>query len=119
MIAADAKVLVQGVTDGAKAARQMIAAGTSVVAGCRPGEAAQEIPGVPLYGTVSEALEMHPLDVSVIFEPAPLVKAAAMEAIRAGVPTVIVLAESVPIHDTLEILALSPPSPASKPSRML
>lgn len=109
MIAAEPKVLVQGISrgDGAKGTEQMIVRGTSVVAGCTAGEAGREVAGVPMYDTVSEALEVHPIDVSVIFEPAPLAKAAAIEAIQAGVPTVIMLAESVPIHDTLEILALA------------
>jgi len=109
MISSTPNVLVQGITggEGTYWTEQMLAYGTSVVAGCTPGKGGQEVSGVPVYDTVIDALEAHPIDLSVIFVPARFAKAAAIEAIEAGVPTVIVLAEFVPVHDTMEMLALA------------
>lgn len=101
------RVLVQGITgsEGTYWAEQMRAYGSNVVAGCTPGKGGQVVAGVPVYSTVVEALDAHAIDVSVVFVPARFAKSAAIEAIEAGVPTVIVLAEFVPVHDTMEILA--------------
>ena len=109
MISSKPNVLVQGITgsEGTYWTEQMLANGTSVVAGCTPGKGGQEVAGVPVYSTVIEALEDHPIDLSVIFVPARFAKGAAVEAIEAGVPSVIVLAEFVPVHDTMEMLALA------------
>jgi len=109
MISTSPRVLVQGITgsEGTYWTEQMLAYGTTVVAGCTPGKGGQQVAGVPVYDTVIEALDRHRIDLSVIFVPARFAKDAAVEAIIAGVPSVIVLAEFVPIHDTMEILALA------------
>lgn len=109
MISSKPNVLVQGITgsEGSYWTEQMLANGTEVVAGCTPGKGGQQIAGVPVYSTVVDALEAHRIDLSVIFVPARFAKGAAVEAIEAGVPSVIVLAEFVPVHDTMEMLALA------------
>lgn len=101
------RTLVQGITggEGSYWTEQMLAYGTDVVAGCTPGKGGQEVHGVPVHSAVAEAVEAHDVDLSVIFVPARFAKGAALEAIEAGVPNVIVLAEFVPVHDTMEILA--------------
>lgn len=109
MISSKPNVLVQGITgsEGTYWTEQMLANGTVVVAGCTPGKGGQQVAGVPVFSTVVDALEAHRIDLSVIFVPARFAKGAAVEAIEAGVPTVIVLAEFVPVHDTMEMLALA------------
>jgi len=103
------RILVQGVTgsEGTYWTEQMLAYGSNVVAGCTPGKGGQAVSGVPVYSTVADALDKHGVDTSVIFVPARFAKGAAIEAIEAGVPNVIVLAEFVPVHDTMEILAVA------------
>lgn len=103
------RVLVQGITggEGLYWTEQMLAYGSAVVAGCTPGKGGQVASGLPVYDTVAEALAEHTIDASVIFVPARFAKGAAIEAIEAGVPNVIVLAEFVPLHDTMEILAMA------------
>ncbi len=105
--AAPLRTMVQGITggEGSYWTEQMLAYGTNVVAGCTPGKGGQEVHGVPVYSAVAEATDAHEIDLSVIFVPARFAKGAAIEAIEAGVPNVIVLAEFVPVHDTMEILA--------------
>ena len=101
------RTLVQGITggEGSYWTEQMLAYGTHVIAGCTPGKGGQQVHGVPVYSAVAEAADAHDLDLSVIFVPARFAKGAALESIEAGVPNVIVLAEFVPVHDTMEILA--------------
>lgn len=100
------RVLVQGITgsEGSHWTERMLDYGTAIVAGCTPGKGGAEVCGVPVYDTVAEASTAHDVEVSVIFVPARFAKSAALEAIEAGIDTVIVLAEFVPVHDTMEIL---------------
>jgi succinyl-CoA synthetase alpha subunit len=80
--------------------------GTKVVAGVTPGRAGQDVYGVPVYDSVVQAWEKQgPVDVSVIFVPAALVRNAALEAIDAGVKLLVIVPDRVPIHDVLEIAA--------------
>jgi len=99
-------VLVQGITgsEGTYWTQQMLAYGTRVVAGCTPGKGGQDVHGVPVFNTVAEATVDTRVDLSIIFVPARFAKGAALEAFEAGVPNVIVLAEYVPVHDTMEML---------------
>lgn len=99
-------VLVQGITgrEGMARTRLMQDYGTRVVAGCTPGKGGQVVLGVPVFDTVSEAVEeLGSLDVSTIFVPAPLVKDAALEALYAGIPLLVIVPDRVPIYDVLAI----------------
>lgn len=100
------RVLVQGITgrEGMARAKLMQDYGTRVVAGCTPGRGGQEVLGVPVYDTVAEAVEWcGGIDVSVLFIPAPLVKDAALEALYAGIPLLVIVPDRVPIYDVLAI----------------
>jgi len=102
------RVVIQGITgrEGMVRAQLMKDYGTKVVAGVTPGRAGQDVYGVPVYDSVVQAWEKQgPLDVSVIFVPAALVKNAALEAIDAGVKLLVIVPDRVPIHDVLEIAA--------------
>ena len=98
------RVLVQGITgrEGTRRTRLMVGYGTNVVAGVTPGRGGQEVEGIPVFDTVEEAWEnAGPVDVSVLFIPAPLVKSAALEAIDAGVKLLVIVPDRVPIYDVL------------------
>jgi succinyl-CoA synthetase alpha subunit len=100
------RVLVQGLTgrEGMARSRLMKDYGTQMVAAVTPGKGGQDVEGVPVFDTVEEAwLQTGPLDVSVLFVPAPLVKSAALEAIDAGVKLLVIVPDRVPIYDVLEI----------------
>ena len=102
------RVIIQGITgrEGMVRAQLMKDYGTKVVAGVTPGRAGQEVYGVPVYDSVVQAWEKQgPVDVSVIFVPAALVRNAALEAIDAGVKLLVIVPDRVPIHDVLEIAA--------------
>lgn len=100
------RVLVQGMTGREGRARTVLMKeyGTNVVAGCTPGRGGEEVEGIPVFDTVTEAREeAGPLDVSVLFIPAPLVKSAALEAIDAGIELLVIIPDRVPIYDVLVI----------------
>jgi succinyl-CoA synthetase alpha subunit len=79
--------------------------GTQIIAGVTPGKGGQEVESVPVFDTVREAWEIvGPLDISVLFIPAPLVRNAALEAIDAGIKLLVIIPDRVPIYDVLEIV---------------
>ena len=107
------KVIVQGMTgsEGTKHTSRMLASGTNVVGGVTPGKGGQsvEIGGktLPVYNTVKEAMAATGANVSVVFVPPKFAKAAAMDAIDAQIPLMVVITEGIPVHDTAEFFAYS------------
>ncbi len=100
------RVVIQGITgrEGTVRAKLMKEYGTNVVAGVTPGRKGEIVHGIPVYDTVEEANEKEgPLEVSVIFIPAALVKEAALEALEAGVKLLVIVPDRVPLFDVLEI----------------
>jgi succinyl-CoA synthetase alpha subunit len=100
------RVLVQGITgrEGMARTKLMREYGTNVVAGVTPGKGGQQVEGVLVFDTIREAWEQAgPIDVSVLYIPAPIVKAAALEAIHAGVKLLVIVPDRVPIWDVMAI----------------
>jgi len=103
-------VLIQGITgrEGSARARFMLDYGTKVLGGVTPGRGGSDVWGVPVFNSVKEATEKFgPVDASVTFVPGPQVKEAVIESIEAGIKFVLVPAERVPLHDSLEMIALA------------
>lgn len=103
---ADVRVLVQGITGthGAFHTAAMLQSGSPVLAGVTPGKGGQVVHGLPVYDKVSEAMAAHSVNVSVLFVPAPFAKAAALEAIEAGIKTLVIITEHIPVHDMVVVL---------------
>ena len=105
-LTAQSRVIVQGITgsEGRKHGARMIAAGTNVVGGTNPRKAGQTVQlgdsGVPVFGTVGDAMAETGADVSVVFVPPAGTKDAVTEAVDAGIGLVIVITEGIPVHDT-------------------
>ena len=116
----DSRVIVQGMTgaEGRKHTQRMLSAGTTIVAGTNPrkagtsvdfdvvgyGPAADRVENgtvsVPVYATVAEAKEATNANTSVIFVPPAFAKGAALEAIDAGIETIVVITEGIPVADS-------------------
>lgn len=110
LIDENTRVLIQGITgrEGSARTRFMLDYGTKVLGGITPGRGGSEVWGVPVFNSVKEAIEeFGPVDASVTFVPGQQVKDAVIEAIEAGVRFVLVPAERVPLHDSLEMIALA------------
>ena len=73
--------------------------GTQVVAGTNPRRAGTDVEGIPVYGTMREAVEATGANASCIFVPAPGVESAVMEAAESGVTFIAVITEGVPAQD--------------------
>lgn len=99
------RLIVQGITgrEGTFHTEQMLAYGTKVVAGVTPGKGGQEVFGVPVFNTVREAMEQTDANATVIFVPAKFTADSACEAMDAGVPLIMTIAEHVPVQDMMGV----------------
>ena len=97
----DTRLVVQGITgrDGNFHTGQMLEGGTQVVAGVTPGKGGQDTLGVPVYDTVSEAVDKHGANTSVIFVPANVATDAIAESLAAGIETIVCITEGIPVRD--------------------
>jgi succinyl-CoA synthetase alpha subunit len=77
--------------------------GTEVVAGVTPGKGGQEVEGIPVFDSISEAVSERGANTSMIFVPARFAAAAIEEGIEAGVSTVVAITEGIPVHDMLRV----------------
>jgi succinyl-CoA synthetase alpha subunit len=103
----DTRLVVQGITgrDGSFHARQMLAAGTRVVAGVTPGKGGQRFDDtVPVFDTVADAVHETGADTSVIYVPAAFAGSAICEAADAGVPLIVCITEGIPVLTMTRVL---------------
>jgi succinyl-CoA synthetase alpha subunit len=107
----NSKIIVQGLTgsEGTKHAGRMLASGSQIVGGVNPRKAGTtvEIEGhtLPIFGSVTDAMNATGATVSVIFVPPAFAKSAVIEAIDAAIPLAIVITEGIPVHDSAEFWA--------------
>ena len=101
------QVIVQGITgrEGSFHAAAMLEYGTKIVAGVTPGKGGQEVEGVPVHDTVTEAVAECGANTSIIFVPARFARDAVLEAVEAGIGTVVVITDGVPQKDAIEFIA--------------
>jgi succinyl-CoA synthetase alpha subunit len=95
------RVVVQGITgkQGRFHTQAMLAYGTKIVAGVSPGHDGEMVHGVRVYDTLTKVCNDHEIDASILFVPAPHVKSACMEAIKAGIKLIVIITEHVPVWD--------------------
>jgi len=105
LINKETRVVCQGITGraGEFHSKNCIDYGTKLVAGVTPGKGGQEILGVPVYDTVTEAVEKQGVDASMIFVPPPFTADAILESVDAGISTVVAITEGVPISDMVRV----------------
>ncbi|NDV18376.1 succinate--CoA ligase subunit alpha [Pseudodesulfovibrio sp. JC047] len=107
LIDENTKVVVQGLTgrEGSFHGQKMLDYGTKVVAGVTPGKGGQEVLGVPVFNTVQEAVDATGADTSIIFVPALASADSACEAAEAGIKTIILITEHIPVLDMVRCKA--------------
>ncbi|MDQ1684652.1 MAG: succinyl-CoA synthetase alpha subunit, partial [Frankiaceae bacterium] len=82
--------------------------GTNVVGGVNPRKAGTTVfidgasgaGGIPVFATVEEARKETGADVSVVFVPPAFAKDAAIEAVDAEMPLLVVITEGIPVQDS-------------------
>ena len=101
----DTRVIVQGITgkEGSFHTEQMMGYGTNVVGGVTPGKGNQTHFDLPVFNTVSEAVNNTDANASVIFVPPPFGPDAIMEAADAGVELVVCITEGIPAADMVRV----------------
>ncbi len=77
--------------------------GTQMVAAVRPGKGGTSWEGVPIYDTVSDAVQQAGADVSVIYVPPPGAADAIMEAAEAGIALIVCITEGIPAADMVKV----------------
>ena len=105
LINKETRVICQGFTgsQGTMHSEQMIAYGTNLVGGVTPGKGGSKHLEKPVFNTVEDAVVETGADASVIFVPAPFCKDAILEAVDAGIDTIVCITEGIPIADMVII----------------
>jgi succinyl-CoA synthetase alpha subunit len=107
----NSKIIVQGMTgaEGMKHTGRMLKSGSNIVGGVNPRRAGEtatvEGKTLSIFGTVAEAMAATGANVSVAFVPPAFSKAAAVEAIDAEIPLLVVITEGIPVHDSASFWA--------------
>ena len=99
------KVICQGITgsQGTFHTEQAIAYGTKMVGGVTPGKGGGQHLGLPIFDTVSGAVEATGASASVIYVPPPFAGDAILEAIDAGIELVVCITEGIPVLDMVKV----------------
>ena len=103
----DSKVLVQGITQplGLYHTARMKAYGTNVVAGVSAGQGGQELHDVPVFDLVEQARQqLGSIDATIIFVESYWALDAALEAIEAGIPQIVLVTGGIPPLDVVRLL---------------
>ena len=105
LINKDTRVICQGFTgaQGTLHSEQAIAYGTKMVGGVTPGKGGQKHLDLPVFNTVSEAVNETGATASVIYVPAAFCKDSIIEAADAGVELIVCITEGIPALDMLYV----------------
>lgn len=97
----DTKVICQGITGkaGSFHALQCLEYGTKLAAGVTPGKGGAKVGEIPVYDTVSEAVQRTGATASMVYVPAPFALGAIREAVDARIRLVVCITEGIPTLD--------------------
>jgi succinyl-CoA synthetase alpha subunit len=103
----ESSVLIQGLENplASAAIGRMQVYGTKIVGIVNAGKGGQEFGNLPIFDLVEQAqAKLGSIETSLIFAPAYQVLDAALEAIAAGIPQLLIVTRGIPPLDTIELL---------------
>src|SRR3972149_6783059 len=107
LIDKNTSLLVQGITgnEGLFHTQQMVAYGTNVVAGVRPGKGGEWVLDgkIPVFDSAKIAIEATGANTGVIFVPARFASDAIFEEADAGLALIVCITEGIPIQDMMRV----------------
>ena len=105
LIDKNTKVICQGFTgtQGTFHSEQAIAYGTQMVGGVTPGKGGSKHLGLPVFNTVHEARAKTGANASIIYVPPTYAMDSIMEAIDAGIETIVAITDGIPVHDMARV----------------
>jgi succinyl-CoA synthetase alpha subunit len=101
----DTKLCVSGITgrEGTFHALNNRRYGTDVVAGVTPGKGGQDVEGIPVFNTFSDAVQQQGANTAMVFVPPRFAADSILEAADAGITLIICITEGIPAHDELRV----------------
>ncbi len=105
LISKSTRVICQGITGrvGQFHTKGCLEYGTRMVGGVTPGKRGEKVEGLPVFDTVAEAVEATGADATMIFVPPAFTADAILEAVDAGIRTVVAITEGVPVLDMARV----------------
>jgi succinyl-CoA synthetase alpha subunit len=102
------RVICQGITGkaGAFHTKGCKEYGTQMVGGVTPGKGGETVEGLPVFDTVTEAVEKTGANATMIFVPAAFTADAILEALDAGIKVICAITEGVPVIDMVRVYEL-------------
>ena len=103
------KVLCQGITGSAGAfhTKGCLEYGTQMVGGVTPGKGGlNDANGLPIFNTVTEAVNETGATATMIFVPPPFAGDSILEAADAGIEVICAITEGIPIADMMKVKAM-------------
>jgi succinyl-CoA synthetase alpha subunit len=99
------RVICQGITGkaGAFHTKGCKEYGTQMVGGVTPGKGGETVEGLPVFDTVTEAVEKTGANATMIFVPAAFTADAILEALDAGIEVIAAITEGVPVIDMIRV----------------
>ncbi len=99
------RLLVQGLTgrEGTFHGLRNRDYGTNLVAGVTPGKGGTDVDGVPVFDTVSEAVDATGANTAMVFVPPAFAADAILEAAGGGIGVIVAITEGIPAHDEARV----------------
>ena len=108
IVNAQTRVICQGITGSAGAfhTKACLQYGTAMVGGVTPGKGGtRDANNLPIFNTVSQAVQETGANATMIFVPPPFAADAIMEAATAGIGVIVAITEGVPVQDMIRVRA--------------
>jgi succinyl-CoA synthetase alpha subunit len=105
LVGTDTRLAVAGITgkEGAFHTLNNRRYGTNVVGGVTPGKGGQDVEGIPVFDSWTQAAQEVQPNTAMIFVPPRFAADSILEAAQAGVRLVVAITEGIPAHDELRV----------------